>query len=328
MRFLLSVFFICLIALAYFPISLLWRESKVLDSKIQLPGRFILAADGPLYTQQVGFPEQPAVVYFSGEMAWSENWKPTMSFLAQHGFRGVALDIPPWGLSPGPISKNYGRMAQALRIKSAIENLHLKDFILVSHGDGAKLALTVVGLLENRVRALVLISPDVGISPVKGQGIQMSPSWVQSIMRYALVREFTAAIITHPWFTKPALDGGFYNKAALNAGAMKVYNYPFYFKGENIKVSDWLYEHTYGKDLVTATDVKFYEQIRLPTLILWGERDAITPPWQTENFKTLLPQAEVTMIKNAGHNPQMENEVLVNEALLKFIGRILQPVNL
>jgi pimeloyl-ACP methyl ester carboxylesterase len=328
MRFLLSVFFVFLIGLAYFPISLLWRESKVLDSKIQLPGRFIKAIDGPIYTQQVGFPEQPAVVYISGEMGWSENWKPTMSYLAQHGFRGVALDIPPWGLSPGPVSKNYGRMAQALRIKSAIENLRLKDFILVSHGDGAKIALTVVGLLENRVRALVLISPDVGISPIRGQAIPISPAWVQAIMKYPLVREFTAAIMTHPWFTKPAISGGLYNKSVLNAGTMRVYNYPFYFKGENIKVSDWLLEHTYGRDLVLATDVKFYEQIRLPTLIVWGDRDQITPPWQSESFKKLLPQAEVVMINNAGHSPQMENEAPVNLALLKFVGGILQPVNL
>jgi pimeloyl-ACP methyl ester carboxylesterase len=327
MRFILSTFFILLMVIGYFPISILWRETKIIDNRIQLAGKFINTSDGLIYYQQVGFPEQPVIVYLGGYGEWSENWKPTMSFLAQHGYRGVALDLPPWGLSPAPPSNNYSRTAQAARIKRAIDNLRIKDFILVSHAEGARTALTLAEM-DNRIRGLVFVNPDVGLPAVKGQSIQKFPPWVESSMKNPIAREFAAAIVTHSFFTRPLLKKSLYNPKSLSAFALKVYRYPFDFKGTNRKIADWLLEYIYGRDLTLSTDVKFYEKFRSPTLIVWGERDAVTPAWQAETFKGLMPQAEIKMINNVGHTPQLEAPSVLNESLLKFIGKIQKPVKL
>jgi 3-oxoadipate enol-lactonase len=59
--------------------------------------------------------------------------------------------------------------------------------------------------------------------------------------------------------------------------------------------------------------------IAVPTLILVGEQDAITPPPMSQTMKTLLPQSKLTVIPDAGHMSPMEQPQAVNDALREFV---------
>lgn len=60
-------------------------------------------------------------------------------------------------------------------------------------------------------------------------------------------------------------------------------------------------------------------RISAPTLVLWGEGDKIAPPQYAQAFKDLIPQAEVDIIKRAGHLPQVEQLDVTTAAIDRFI---------
>ena len=47
-------------------------------------------------------------------------------------------------------------------------------------------------------------------------------------------------------------------------------------------------------------------QIKVPTCLIWGKNDTVTPPFVAEEFKKLIPQAELHFIDKCGHAPMME----------------------
>ena len=53
-------------------------------------------------------------------------------------------------------------------------------------------------------------------------------------------------------------------------------------------------------------------QIAVPTLVLWGKDDQITPPEVAERFGALIPNAEVVFIANCGHAPMLEQPAVFN----------------
>jgi pimeloyl-ACP methyl ester carboxylesterase len=62
--------------------------------------------------------------------------------------------------------------------------------------------------------------------------------------------------------------------------------------------------------------------IDVPTLLLYGEHDAITPPPLGYNIAAKMPQAEMVVIRAAGHMAPMEQPYDVNRELRRFIERV------
>ncbi len=66
-------------------------------------------------------------------------------------------------------------------------------------------------------------------------------------------------------------------------------------------------------------------QIKQPTLLIWGNNDTITPPFVAKEFNKLIPNSELHFIDKCGHAPMMEVPNEFNEILSKFLGK-LKPV--
>lgn len=65
--------------------------------------------------------------------------------------------------------------------------------------------------------------------------------------------------------------------------------------------------------------------IDLPTLLLCGEEDVITPPAEMQQMAARMPQAKLQRIPSAGHLAPAENAALVNRAIREFLDRLPQP---
>jgi len=63
--------------------------------------------------------------------------------------------------------------------------------------------------------------------------------------------------------------------------------------------------------------------IPVPTLIVVGEHDAITPPAVAEGMHKAIPRSELVVIKGAGHMSPLEQPEQVNHALRQFLGTLL-----
>ena len=63
-------------------------------------------------------------------------------------------------------------------------------------------------------------------------------------------------------------------------------------------------------------------QIKLPTCLIWGNNDTITPPFVGEEFHKLIPNSELHFIDKCGHAPMMEVPEAFNEILGGFLARL------
>ncbi len=62
--------------------------------------------------------------------------------------------------------------------------------------------------------------------------------------------------------------------------------------------------------------------IRVPTLVLVGEEDLLTPPSEAETLAAGIPNARLERIPNAGHLANLENPQAVNAALRSFLAAL------
>ena len=63
-------------------------------------------------------------------------------------------------------------------------------------------------------------------------------------------------------------------------------------------------------------------KISVPTLILVGEHDTVTPPSAAESMHDRIPNSELHLVNNAGHMSNFENPVMFNEHLTRFLNGI------
>jgi pimeloyl-ACP methyl ester carboxylesterase len=60
------------------------------------------------------------------------------------------------------------------------------------------------------------------------------------------------------------------------------------------------------------------QEIRAPTLLLWGERDRLVPLWVAEEWHRLVPDARLELLP-CGHVPMLEQPVAVGDHIAAFL---------
>jgi len=69
------------------------------------------------------------------------------------------------------------------------------------------------------------------------------------------------------------------------------------------------------------TDPKFprhLHRVKMPTLIVWGDEDKLIPVQQAQTWRKLIPNAEVAIVKGAGHLVHLDKPETV-ETIAKFL---------
>jgi len=61
------------------------------------------------------------------------------------------------------------------------------------------------------------------------------------------------------------------------------------------------------------------QDITVPTCLIWGKNDTITPPMVAEEFKKLIPNSELHWVDKCGHAPMMEVPAEFNKILSGFL---------
>ncbi|WP_448697624.1 alpha/beta fold hydrolase [Mucilaginibacter sp. AW1-3] len=77
-----------------------------------------------------------------------------------------------------------------------------------------------------------------------------------------------------------------------------------------------------AKSAIRHNMSKDVHKITIPTLLVWGKNDKITPPEVAEEFNKLLPDSELHWIDKCGHAPMMERPEEFNEILAGFLKKI------
>ena len=65
-------------------------------------------------------------------------------------------------------------------------------------------------------------------------------------------------------------------------------------------------------------------QIKVPTLLVWGKDDTITPSFVGSKFHELIEHSQLIFIDQCGHAPMMEHPELFNNYLKTFLEEVIE----
>ena len=315
-----AILILLFVVILFFTLQANLRETKTRRETAPATGRFVQAGDVELFIQEMGPADGQPILFIHGTAAWSELWRETMTPLAEAGYRCIAIDIPPFGFSERPSTPSYGNADQAKRIVALIDALKIEHTILLGHSFGGGATMETALMIPDRIDALVLL--DVGglnlnlAAPPKTQ----NSSAVALILGTPFVRNpVLAATATNPLFTKTLISAMVLDPADVTEEKINILQQPLVLQGSTNTLGDWLQDVLGPQEISLTSDPANYQRLTMPTLIVWGDSDTVIPLWEGEYLKSILPNAELVLMKGVNHIPHVEDNEKVIEVVLGFL---------
>lgn len=296
------------------------RETQTYLTAAPATGRFVQAGDVALFVQEMGNVTDPKVLLIHGTGAWSEIWRAPMAALAAVGFHAIAVDLPPFGFSQRPVTGDYSRQAQAQRIVALLDALQIEPVILVGHSVGGGPTIEAALFRPERVRALVLVDAALNLQAPKGVQSAPSPLSRGFFALRPLRNAVLASTITNPLFTKKLLQLLIHDPAAATPAYVQMLQQPLTLVDTTDALGDWLFSFLTMPVTGLSSEPTAYHTLTMPTLLLWGERDTITPLSQGAYLQEILPNAELVVLPDVGHIPHIEDTAAFTATVVRFLG--------
>jgi pimeloyl-ACP methyl ester carboxylesterase len=74
--------------------------------------------------------------------------------------------------------------------------------------------------------------------------------------------------------------------------------------------------------LLTSDARRFIDQVHVPTLLVWGDRDPIVPDRYAESMKKRIEESDLIILPKAGHVAMWDNAEVFNERVLDFFDTV------
>lgn len=225
---------------------------------------------------------------------WGANinvMRPITSFLSNY-FRVVSLDFPGFGLSQEPATPwsvyDYAEFTQKF-----INAIGLNCPVLIGHSFGGRVIICLAGKMGLDVSKIILVD-SAGIKPKK------------SLKYYFKVYTFKAVknILKLPLFGHNS--DKLIEKARQKFGSADYKNVSGVMRQTMVKVVN--------EDLT-----QFLPDIRVPTLLIWGENDTATPLRDAKIMEKLIPDSGLVVLKNAGHFSFIDKTYEFNTIVYNFL---------
>ncbi|HYZ52059.1 MAG TPA: alpha/beta fold hydrolase [Streptosporangiaceae bacterium] len=247
-------------------------------------------------------PVAPPLLMLMGIGGNIEMWEPLRSTLTERvGMTTVAFDVPGTGESPPPLFP-LPLPGLALLTSRLLRILELDRVDVLGLSWGGLLAQQLALTASRQVHRLVLASTSVGLGSIPG-------GWS------ALRALATPARYQSMGQLNDALDvfGG--NADDYASDAMRIHNQARLARPPSIC-------GYYGQiaSLAGWTSLPWLPLIRQPALVLCGSADQAVPAINSRVLATLLPHAELEILRGGGHLVLFEQLAASVDLLAKFLG--------
>jgi pimeloyl-ACP methyl ester carboxylesterase len=238
-------------------------------------------------------PALPAIVFVHGAAFDHSVWQWQSRYLAHHGYSALAADLPAHGRSPGPVRTTIGALADW--VAALIESAGLAQAIVVGHSMGSLVALDTALRHPGRVARLALIgisAPMAVGDPFLAAAKDDSPA---ALDMEAVWGHSRAAVLAQSPVPGMSLLGA---SRQLNARALH---------------ADLAACRAY------APSMDAVRALRVPTLVVAGRRDQMTPFKAGKALAVEIPGASFVAL-DAGHSMMSEAPRELLHALRLFLG--------
>jgi pimeloyl-ACP methyl ester carboxylesterase len=241
-------------------------------------------------------------------------WLENLPALAQR-HRVIAVDLPGFGRSApagdGIAIHGYSRILLGL-----LEALGLEQTILIGSSLGGWIAADLAMRAPGHVRALVLVDAG-GVVPTAGERRKALAimDGAARLARYA--PRFRSAVASRRHLRSLALHYTFARPRGLAADLVYMALPPQADPGFQAALQA-------AKRSWSEAWCDALTEIACPTLIVWGESDALLPLRHGREYARRIVGSRLQVIAGTGHLPMLERPAEFNRAVLKFLAETVE----
>ncbi|HDS1735958.1 MULTISPECIES: alpha/beta hydrolase [Pseudomonas] len=282
---------------------------------------------------QMGYMDVPAqgkanghsVVLMHGKNFCAATWESSIEALSQAGYRVIAPDQIGFCTSSKPDYYQYSFQQLASNTHALLEQLGVKQAIILGHSTGGMLATRYALMYPQQVQRLAMVNP-IGLEDWKALGVpyRTVDQWYERELKLDAegVRNYERkTYYAGRW--KPEYERWVQMLVGLN-------------KGPGHTLVAWNSALIY--DMIFTQPVYHeFKDLQVPTLLMIGDQDNtaigsdIAPPEvkaRLGNYKELgprvaelIPQGELMTFEGMGHAPQIEEPRRFHKALIDWLQR-------
>jgi pimeloyl-ACP methyl ester carboxylesterase len=277
--------------------------------------RFVPTTAGNVYVELAGAEGDPPLVLVHGFGGSLYSWRKVSPELAAAGFRVIALDLPGFGYSGRPAERAaYTPEGQARTVAEVLARLGVpaaEPVDLVGHSFGGGVALALAAARPDRVRSLVLVDSTLPT-------FSRAPHTAWPLYRpvtYLLIRTFGL----RRTFVRMALKKAFRDDALVTRDLVDAYRDRLLLRGPAGAyrgLTGPLPRQRLAVDLA---------KVEPPTLVVWGEDDALIPLRAGRKAAETIPNARLVTLPACGHLPMEECPEALGAAMVEFLGSVGPP---
>ncbi|MBK8327448.1 MAG: alpha/beta hydrolase [Moraxellaceae bacterium] len=255
-----------------------------------------------------GVKGAPTVLLVHGFSGSRDNWNRIAHKLTKK-YHVVAVDLPGHGDTIAPESFGYQLADLSDAVRQFVLALGIqKDLHIAGHSLGGGIAVLYSALYFLEVKSVLLVDT-AGVYDKVGNSLISKPEELKNM----LVRKqgdferlaTKIAMYNPPFIPKELMEG--YEK-------LHVKHLPEHEKLINALIKQM--EFTKPETFQMAA-----HSIEAPTLVIWGDKDAVIDVSVVEELKEHLKNEEVLILKDVGHTPILEADYPVSEAYLAFLAK-------
>jgi pimeloyl-ACP methyl ester carboxylesterase len=253
------------------------------------PSTFVEAAGITLHVRDTGPRDARAVVMLHGFGSSLHTWDAWADALsADH--RVIRFDLPGFGLTGPDPTGDYSDERSIAVLAALMDRLGVARAALIGNSMGGRIAWRFAAAHPERVTKLVLVSPDGFAGPGVTYGARSPVPMLVRILPYTL-----------PTFLlRQSIAPSYADPKRLSDAVVERYRDMMLAPGVRDAIVARMGQMT------LADPVPLLRRITAPTLLLWGEKDAMIPFRNAADYMAALPHATLVPLPTLGHVPMEE----------------------
>jgi pimeloyl-ACP methyl ester carboxylesterase len=237
----------------------------------------------------------PAILILHGWGGSSDSWLKVQEILAKAGFKVICPDFPGFGKSKTPLERwgvgDYANFVNNFIKKTCGEPA--EPFFLLGHSFGGRVAIKFSVLWPEKIKSLILCD---------SSGIKQKLGFREKLI-------FQISKLGNAIFTPTPLRR-FKDKA-------KNLFYIFLRHRDYAKADGMMREIL--KKVIAEDLLDDLPQIKMRTLIIWGESDKLVPVKYAHIFKEKIKNSELKILPKIGHSPHLEIPEKLAKIIIQFL---------
>jgi pimeloyl-ACP methyl ester carboxylesterase len=228
----------------------------------------------------------PALVMVHGLMGYSFSWRHAIPVLALQA-TVYAIDLPGTGLSDHSPDLDYSLAASAKRLLHFMDEAGIASCDLLGTSHGGALAMMAATLEPQRVRRLILVAP---ANPWSEHGRFLIPFLNSSVVEPVFLKLAPRLRVLQEFFFRRL----FGDSRRIRPGTLEGYLAPMHTRGSFeyglSVIRTWKQDMWNLQSAIPAIG-------NIPTLLIWGDRDAAVEPASAHHLKAQFQNCRLLMLE-------------------------------